>query len=511
VVVSSDVHERRWLILGIMSLSLIVVMLNNVTLNVALPELSKDLKADNTELQWIVDAYALIFGGTLLVMGALGDRYGRKRALQLGLILVGLASVSAGFFADSSSEVILARGLMGFGAALVMPATLSIVIVVFPPEERGRAIGIWTMMAGIGAPIGLLVGGWAVENYDWRMVFLINVPIITLALILGLMFVPNSRDSQKRPLDPYGAILSVFALGSILYAIIEGPSLGWTSKEFVIIGLIGICLTYSFIKWEQKAKFPMLPINFFNSSGFTLGLIAISLASFVMFSFMFTQMLHFQLIRGHTALEASIRFLILPLGLMPAAANSDRLSRKFGSNNVVSFGLVLITLAMVIFTTIDINTEYLRLACIFFLLGFGMGLTMAPSTTIVMDSIPEDKAGVGSATNDASREIGGALGIAIGGSVLNEFYQRNMIVPNGLTESLGTVPMESFPAAMRIGGELLSEGNLLGMELIENAKLAFMEGMLASAKVMGIIALINAILVKLYMPKGILSDEDINN
>ncbi|MGY8703183.1 MAG: MFS transporter, partial [Candidatus Poseidoniales archaeon] len=345
------------------------------------------------------------------------------------------------------------------------------------------------------APIGLLVGGWAVENYDWQMVFLINVPIITLALILGLMFVPNSRDSQKRPLDPYGAILSVFALGSILYAIIEGPSLGWTSKEFVIIGLIGICLTYSFIKWEQKAKFPMLPINFFNSSGFTLGLIAISLASFVMFSFMFTQMLHFQLIRGHTALEASIRFLILPLGLMPAAANSDRLSRKFGSNNVVSFGLVLITLAMVIFTTIDINTEYLRLACIFFLLGFGMGLTMAPSTTIVMDSIPEDKAGVGSATNDASREIGGALGIAIGGSVLNEFYQRNMIVPNGLTESLGTVPMESFPAAMRIGGELLSEGNLLGMELIENAKLAFMEGMLASAKVMGIIALINAILV----------------
>ena len=161
MVVSSDVHERRWLILGIMSLSLIVVMLNNVTLNVALPELSKDLKADNTELQWIVDAYALIFGGTLLVMGALGDRYGRKRALQLGLILVGLASVSAGFFADSSSEVILARGLMGFGAALVMPATLSIVIVVFPPEERGRAIGIWTMMAGIGAhrPPGWRLGG----------------------------------------------------------------------------------------------------------------------------------------------------------------------------------------------------------------------------------------------------------------------------------------------------------------------------------------------------------------
>ena len=162
----SKVHEKRWVILGIMSLSLIIVMLNNVTLNVALPELSKDLGADNTELQWIVDSYALIFGGTLLVMGALGDRFGRKKALQAGLILVGIASINAGLYSDSIREIIFARAMMGFGAALVMPATLSIVIVVFPPEERGKAIGIWTMMAGIGAPIGLLVGGWAVENYN---------------------------------------------------------------------------------------------------------------------------------------------------------------------------------------------------------------------------------------------------------------------------------------------------------------------------------------------------------
>ena len=176
----SKVHEKRWFILGIMSLSLIIVMLNNVTLNVALPELSKDLGADNTELQWIVDSYALIFGGTLLVMGALGDRFGRKKALQAGLILVGIASLNAGLYSNSTREIIFARAMMGFGAALVMPATLSIVIVVFPPEERGKAIGIWTMMAGIGAPIGLLVGGWAVENYNWQMVFLINIPFIIL-------------------------------------------------------------------------------------------------------------------------------------------------------------------------------------------------------------------------------------------------------------------------------------------------------------------------------------------
>jgi EmrB/QacA subfamily drug resistance transporter len=393
---------------------------------------------------------------------------------------------------------------MGFGAALVMPATLSIVIVVFPREERGKAIGIWTMMAGIGAPIGLLVGGWAVENYDWQMVFLINIPIILLALSLGLIFVPNSKDSKKTPLDPVGAILSIAALGTILYAIIEAPSLGWTSSEMILISGLGIILTYMFVKWERKAEYPMLPIGFFKFNGFSLGLIAIMLASFVMFSFMFTQMLHFQLVRGHTALEAAVRFLPLPLGLMPAAANSDRLSAKFGSNNVISMGLVLMTAAMAIFTTVEIDSEYIRLACIFLLLGFGMGLTLAPATTVVMDSIPSDKAGVGSATNDASREVGGALGIAIGGSVLNEYYQRNMEVPVGL--ELGNIPLESFPAAMQIGAELIEGGNILGLTLIENAQHAFMEGMIASATVMGVMAIAAAILVKLYMPSKIITN-----
>ena len=499
----SKTHENRWIILGIMSLSLVIVMLNNVTLNVALPEMSKDLQANNSDLQWIVDSYALIFGGMLLVMGALGDRFGRKRALQLGLVLLGLASAAAAFYADSSNDVIMARATMGFGAALVMPATLSIVIVVFPREERGKAIGIWTMMAGIGAPIGLLVGGWAVENYDWQMVFLINIPIILLALSLGLMFVPNSKDSKKTPLDPVGAVLSIAALGTILYAIIEAPSLGWTSSEMILISGLGIILTYMFVKWERKAEYPMLPIGFFKFNGFSLGLIAIMLASFVMFSFMFTQMLHFQLVRGHTALEAAVRFLPLPLGLMPAAANSDRLSAKFGSNNVISMGLVLMTAAMAIFTTVEIDSEYIRLACIFLLLGFGMGLTLAPATTVVMDSIPSDKAGVGSATNDASREVGGALGIAIGGSVLNEYYQRNMEVPVGL--ELGNIPLESFPAAMQIGAELIEGGNILGLTLIENAQYAFMEGMIASATVMGVMAIAAAILVKLYMPSKIIT------
>jgi len=384
--------------------------------------------------------------------------------------------------------------VMGIGAALVMPATLSVVVVVFPSEERGKAVGIWAAMAGAGAPIGLIVGGWSVENYGWEMVFWINVPVIILALILGLFLVPNSRDSQQRPLDLFGSLLSIGALLSILYAIIEAPNVGWTSTETLGIGALGILLTLAFIKWERTTEHPMLPINLFKKMGFTMGLLAISLAFFVMFSFMFTQMLHFQLVRGHTALSAAIRFIPLPMGLMPAAANSDKLVAKFGNNNVVAIGLSLVCAGMLLFTTVEVNTEYLRIALTFFILGLGMGLTMAPSTTLVMDSIPEDKAGVGSATNDASREIGGALGIAIGGSVLNQIYQDNLVVPEGM-ESYSAILTESFPAAMRIGLEM---GNV---ELIANARLAFMDGMVGSAMVSAGVALITAILVKLYMPE----------
>ena len=232
---AQKVHERRWQILAVMSLSLVITLLNNVTVNVALPELSKDLGADNTELQWIMDAYVVVFGGMLLVMGAVGDRFGRKPALMMGLAVVGLVSALTAQYATTSDHVIGARALIGLGAALVMPATLSIIVVVFPPEERGKAVGIWVGMAGIGAPIGLLVGGWAVENFDWRMVFWINPPIIALAMVLGMLLVPNSRDEKETPMDPVGAALSVGALGSILYAIIEGPSAGWTSNELSLI------------------------------------------------------------------------------------------------------------------------------------------------------------------------------------------------------------------------------------------------------------------------------------
>ena len=500
-------HEKRWIILGVMSLSLIIVMLNNVTLNVALPNLALDLQLkSNSEMQWIVDAYALIFGGTLLVMGSLGDRFGRRSALQVGLVILASSAGWAAFYAETANQVIAARAMMGLGAALVMPATLSIVIVVFPKEERGKAIGIWAAMAGIGAPIGLLVGGYIMEHYDWQTVFLINIPIIFLALVAGAIFVPESKETKSTPLDWIGSVLSIITLSAILYGIIEGPNLGWDSNKVIAAFVIGIVSLISFIKWENKTPHPILPMSFFSNRGYTVGLVAISLAFFVMFSFMFMQMLHFQLVRGYSPLEAAIRFFPLPFGLMPAAANSDKLVSKFGVNRVVGTGLILVTLALVIFSQVTMDTPYIILAVMFWFLGLGMGLTMAPSTTVVMDAIPDDKAGVGSATNDASREVGGALGIAIGGSALNELYQRTIVIPDGLGHLTNDIN-KSFPEAIRLGQKLKMEGDPAGEILIENARLAFIEGMQASSIIAGIIALSASIFAYRMMPKKVIATE----
>ena len=498
-----DGHPLRWRILALMSLSLIVVMLNNVTLNVALPELSVDLDADNTELQWILDAYALVFGGTLLTMGAIGDRFGRRSALQVGLIIVGIASAWTAIYAETSVQVIAARAVMGLGAALIMPSTLSIVVTVFPAKERPKAIGIWAAMAGIGAPIGLFVGGWAVQTFDWSMVFWINVPIALVCVLLCFWIVPESKDGKQIRLDLVGSVLSIAALGTLLFTIIEAPNLGWTSRDTLLLTGLTTVLLFLFSIWERRVEHPMLPISFFKEPGFVTGLIAVSLAFFVMFSFMFTQMLHFQLVRGHEALNAALHLLPLPLGLMPAAANSDRLVDKFGRHRVVSAGLFLLTAGMLLFATqVDIESDYIVMMVVFFILGIGMGLTMAPSTSLIMEAIPGDKAGVGSATNDASREIGGAMGIAIGGSLLNEFYQDSFVMPKEIDVStLAADPSVSFPAAIRIGEQLRDMGAPGGQELIDIGREAFMVGMTSSAAGSAVISLIAAVVVLMWMPK----------
>jgi MFS family permease len=439
------------------------------------------------------------------MMGALGDRFGRRSTLHVGLVIIGSFSAWIALTNNATTnDVIAARALMGLGAACVMPATLSVVVTSFPKAERPRAIGIWAAAAGVGAPIGLFVGGWAVQYVDWQAVFLVNVPIAALCLGLSLAVVPESRDALRTPLDPVGGLLSLAGLGVMLYTIIEAPIHGWTSTWTLMGAASAVILLLLFGLWERQRDHPMLPMSFFREPGFVTGLLAVTLAYYVMFTFMFTQMLHFQLVRGDEALASAVRFLPLPLGLMPAAANSDRLVARYGRSKVVGSGLLLITFGMLLFgTVVEIGTDYWIIGTVFLVLGLGMGLTMAPSTGLVMESVPDDKAGVGSATNDSSREIGGALGIAVGGSLLNEYYQRSFEMPAGLDAgTLSDDPTTSFPAAVRMGNELLAQGQSIGSDLIVAANEAFVTGMTTSATASSIISFLAAMIVFRFMPGG---------
>lgn len=490
-------HDLRWGALAVLCLSLLLVVLNNTVINVAIPTLARDLGATGSELQWIVDAYALVFGGLLLTMGALGDRYGRKGALQLGLLLVGAASVSA-LFATDASHLIVVRAIMGVGAALVMPATLSIIAHVFPREERGRAMGIWAGVAGLGGILGPVAGGWILERFSWSSIFLLNVPVVLAALAAGIFLVPRSRDAASTPLDPVGTVLSVAALSSLLFAIIEAPHGGLSSPEVLAAAAISAASWPAFIWWERRHASPMLPMSLFRSRAVTLGNLAIALAFFTMFALAFVMMQYLQLVRGYTAFEAGVRFLPVAAGLLLGAPNSDRLVRRFGTPRVVGTGLLLVALALSGLSLMETDTTYPNVAVGLFALGLGMGLTMAPSTTLIMDAIPGHKAGVGSALNDTSREVGGALGIAVLGSTLNGVYADHVKIPQMLPPALGDAARDSLGVALSVARQV---GGAAGESLAQSARAAFVDALSTTLLSGAAVALLASILVFLRMPR----------
>ncbi len=498
---SETIHRRRWSILSVLCLSLILVVLGNSVLNVAIPTLGPALNASTSDLQWIVDAYALVFGGLLLVMGALGDRFGRRGALQAGLAIVGISSVAA-TFADSVRTLIIFRALMGFGASLVMPATLSILTHVFPPEERGKALGIWAAFAGIGGAIGPVVGGALLESFNWPSIFWLNVPVVIIAMVAGFFLVPTSRDPNQTRLDPVGSILSIIALASLLFAIIEGPSKGWSSVE-VIGGFILAAVSWpAFILWELRSKHPMLPMRFFASRGFSMGNLALGLSFFVMFAFFFIMTQYLQFLRGYSPLDAGIRTLPLAAGLILAAPRSDKLVRLVGTPRAVTIGILLVAVAFAGLSFVNMTTPYWALGLGFLGLGLGMGLAMAPSTTLIMDSIPAHKAGVGSAMNDTSREVGGAFGIAILGSIFNGVYKSKLSIPESLALGAERHPGDSIINALIIGRGAGADG----AALVASAQAAFIDAVQVAYLTGAAVALGAALLVFFLMPRRAVRD-----
>ncbi|HET7488368.1 MAG TPA: DHA2 family efflux MFS transporter permease subunit [Acidimicrobiales bacterium] len=494
-----EIYDRRWWILSVLCLSLVMIIVGNTVLNVTLPTLIRELDASNTELQWIVDIYGLVFAGLLLTAGALGDRFGRKGALTAGLVVFGLGSAMSAF-ATEPVHLVVTRAIMGLGAAFVMPATLSILTTVFPPQERARAIAVWAGLAGAGAAIGPIAGGWLLRHFWWGSVFLVNIPVIVIALVAGHFLVPTSKDPRSLPLDPVGAALSILGLGSLLYAIIEAPVHGWTAPVTLTAGTLAVLFLAAFGVWELRARYPMLDLRLFRNPRLSAAAAAITLVFFAMFGtfFLFTQYL--QLVMGYDALGAGLRTLPVALTLMVFAPLSARFVERFGARLVVATGLTIVAVGLLLLTRCGVDTGYGRLAVALIVLAIGMATSMAPSTASIMSAIPPGKAGVGSALNDTTRELGGALGVAVLGSLVASRYASGLAgAVQGLPAPAAAMARSSLGGALQVAAKL---GPIRGPALADAAKVAFVDGLGIALFVGAGVALVAAALVGRFLPAG---------
>ena len=435
---SARTHARRWWILAVLSLSVVLVAMDNTIVNVALPTLSRQLDATTSELQWIVDIYTVCFAGLLLVCGNIGDRFGRKRTLQIGLVLFALASLAAAR-SGSSDQLIASRAAMGVAVAFIYPTTLALLSSVFTSrQERAIAIGVWSGVSGVGIAIGPVVGGLLLERWSWGAIFLINLPIAALALVAGARLIPESRDPSPGRFDAFGAVLSAAFVGLLVWTVIEAPARGWTAGV-TLAGFGGSALLLAaFVAWEARREDPLLDVRFFRNPRFSAASAVISIAFFGLFGFIFMITMYFQLIRGYGALQAgcaTLPFAAVMAGLSPVAM---LLVKKAGTKAVVSTGMLLMACGFVVAATAEADSSYWGVVvpsmC---LMAAGMALSTGPATDSILASLPPAKAGVGSAVNDTTREFGGALGVAIVGSILSWYYGSHLADAWGPSASRG--------------------------------------------------------------------------
>ena len=507
-------HDRRWIGLSVLCLSLLVVGLDNTILSVAIPSLSNDLGATTSQLQWIVDGYTLVFAGLLLTTGSLGDRYGRRSALSIGLVIF-LGGSVASAFAGSAGMLIATRSVMGVGGALIMPATLSLLTNLFTePKERAKAIGIWAGVSGIGVAIGPMLGGWLLEHFSWGSVFLINVPVVAIALPAGYFLLPNSKADDSPKLDPLGAVLSIVGLVSLVWAIIEAPVKGWTAPEVLAAFGIGVVAMATFIWWQMTTDHPMLDVRFFKNPRFSAANLAITLAFFAMVGSMFVITQFMQFVLGFSPLQAGIRSVPLALMLILVAPQSSRLVERIGTKLVVAGGLATVALGLAVAATATPELGYGRVLPAQLLLGIGIALAMAPATESVMGSLPREKAGVGSAMNDTTRQVGGALGVAIIGSVFSSKYAPTIgaaLDGLGLPAPAVEASRDSIGGALnvaaRLGGDPSAVDTEAGRVVAAAAKDAFAASMGRGLLACAFIALVGALVALVFLPAQAIDPE----
>ncbi len=418
--------RQRWTILVVLCASVFVIVLDGTIVNVTLPTLATELGATTSQLQWVVDAYVLVFAGLLMAAGSLGDRFGRKGTMQVGLVLFAVFS-ALGALSDSPDELIGWRAAMGVGAALMFPATLAILVNVFTvPRERAAAIAVWAATAGVAVALGPVTGGWLLEHFWWGSVLMINVPVIAVALVAVALVVPTSRDATIARFDPLGTALSIAGITLLVWAVIEGPVHGWTSPASLAAFAGALVLLGAFVMWERRIDHPMLDVSVFANLRFTAGSISVTFAFFALFGFVFVVTQYFQFVRGYSALEAGVRTVPFAVFTATTAPLAARLAERVGTTRVVTGGLLSMGVGFAIAAVTPGDAPYAVIVAAMFFMGGGLGLVQAPATEAIMGSVPTAKAGVGSAVNDTARELGGTLGVAIVGSVFSSVYASRL-------------------------------------------------------------------------------------
>ncbi|MEU1676473.1 MFS transporter [Streptomyces roseifaciens] len=417
-------YKRRWAALGVLCLSLLIIVMANTSLTVAAPDMVQDLGLGSSDLQWVIDGYTVPYAALMLILGAVGDKYSRRGALLLGLLVFGAASV-AGSMAGSPAGVIASRAVMGVGAAMIMPATLSLLAATFPREERAKAITIWTATAGLAIAVGPLVAGALLEDHGWASTFLINVPIAFLGIIGALALVPPSRATGVDKIDYVGGLLSVVWVGSLIYMIIEGPHFGWGGKAIAAAIVAGVGLVL-FVLWELRHPHPVLDVRRFTRRAFAGSTMAVALFFLAVFGAFYYLTQHLQFVLGYSPLDTGVRMLPLAGAVFAGGALTAVLTPKVGMKVTVTCGMTVGTVAIALLARVDESSTYDDFVLPLIILGLAIGLSLSPCTNAIMGSFPEDQLGVGGAVNSTSIEMGGSLGIAILGTVLAKTYSSNL-------------------------------------------------------------------------------------
>jgi MFS transporter, DHA2 family, multidrug resistance protein len=493
-------HPRRWAVLAVLSAALYVVVADTTIVNVALPTFVRELGASTTQLQWIVDAYNLVFASLLLAAGGLGDRTGRARALTVGLVVFGATS-SLAAFVDTTGALIVVRALMGIGAALVFPATLAILSSVFPRgRERAIAIGIWSATSGVAVATGPVLGGALLEQAWWGAIFLVNVPIVLVTLVAVRLLVPDSRDEHPQRFDVVGAVTSIVGIGALVFAIIELPSLGWRDPLLLASAATAVVALVTFARWEARHPHPMLPVRLFRDPRFSAASFSIAAAFFGLFGFIFLITQHFQFALGFGPLEAGVRTLPFAAATATASLLAPVLVGRVGTKLVVAAGLTSMAVGFLWTSGLTLETSYLTIVGQMVLLGGGLGLTSAPATESVMGAVPEDQFGIGSAVNDTTREVGGTLGVAVVGSVFASIY-ASTVAADASVRVLPTVARDavsdSLGAASIVAEQLPAP---LAGPLLDTATLAFIDALAVACLVVAAVTISAAAVVLRWLP-----------